>query len=187
MSRGTMALASMFAASLPAVAAASGGDAGPGTNFYVYLVDFLVLMIPVAWLVIPRARKALAARHDAVKAELDEASARFAEAEERMRQAELRLTNLKIEIDALLAEFRRQGQAEHDALALEGESLAAKIRVDSEFRLDQAVKVARAELAGIVVSRAFAQVEDRLSGRGSASLSDGVVDRVVREVGVRPS
>ena len=171
----------------PAAAFASEGGAGPGRDFYVYLVDFLVLFIPVAWVVWPKARQALADRHDAMKAELDEAKARFAEAEDRMKVAQQRIASLNDEMNTVMEEFRRQGHAERDALAHEGVALSEKIRAEAEFRLDQAVKMARAELADAVVTKAFALVEGRLAAKAGGALPDGVVDRVVREVGNQPS
>ncbi len=187
MSRRSLALAALVAASLPAAAFASEGGAGPGRDFYVYLVDFLVLFIPVAWVVWPKARQALADRHDAMKAELDEAKARFAEAEDRMKVAQQRIASLNDEMNTVMEEFRRQGHAERDALAHEGVALSEKIRAEAEFRLDQAVKMARAELADAVVTKAFALVEGRLAAKAGGALPDGVVDRVVREVGNQPS
>lgn len=187
MSRRALALASLFAASLPAVAMASGDGSGPDRNFYVYLVDFLVLFVPLAWVVVPKARQALAARHDAIKTDLGDAQNRFAEAEERMRRAEERLANLNIEMTQLLEEFRRQGEAERDTLAHEGAALSRKIQAEADFRLEQAVKMARAELADAVVTKAFALVEGRLSTKAGAPLAEGVVDRVVREVGTQSS
>lgn len=182
MMRRALVTSALLAASLPAVALASGGG-GPGTDFYVYLVDFLVLFTPIAFVVVPKAKAALAARHDAVKADLDEARARFEEAEARMRAAEERVANLRDETERLLAEFRQQGQAERDTLAHEGAVLSEKIRAEADFRLDQAVKMAHAELTDVVVSRAFAKVEQRLGAKASVSpVPDGVVDRVVREV-----
>jgi F-type H+-transporting ATPase subunit b len=186
MSRRTLALAALVAASLPAVALAEGGG-GPGESFYVYLVDFLILFIPVAWLVWPRARQALADRHDAMKAELDDARTKFAESEARMKTAEERLTVLNDEMNTVMEEFRRQGQAERDALAHEGVVLSEKIRAEADFRMDQAVKMARADLAEAVVTKAFALVEGRLAAKSGAALPEGVVDRVVREVGNKPS
>jgi F0F1-type ATP synthase membrane subunit b/b' len=158
-------------------------QAAPGTDFYVYLVDFLVLFTPVAYLVLPKAKAALAGRHDAMKADLDEARARFEEAEARLKAAEERLTHLNEETARLMEEFRQRGSAERDTLAHEGSLLAEKIRVEADFRLDQAVKMARSELADAVVSRAFALVEARLASRATvAPVPDAVVDRVVREV-----
>ena len=187
MSRRAFALAVLAASLAPAAALASGDGSGPDRNFYVYLVDFLVLFVPVAWVVWPIAKKALADRHDAMKAELDDAKAKFAEAEGRMRMAEERLAHLNEETARLLEEFRRQGQAERDTMAHEGALLSDKIRAESDFRLDQAVKMARSELAESVVAKAFSLVEGRMATRTGAGLSEGVVDRVVREVGNKPS
>jgi F-type H+-transporting ATPase subunit b len=156
---------------------------GPGTDFYVYLVDFLVLFTPVAFLVVPKAKAALAARHDTVKADLDEARARFDEAEARLHATEARLAHLKDEAEALMAEFRTQGQAERDNLAHDGAVASEKIRAEADFRIDQAVKMARAELTDVVVAQAFAKVEQRLQAKASvAPVPDGIVERVVREV-----
>ncbi len=187
MSRRAFALAVLSGALLPVAALASGGGSGPDRDFYVYMVDFLVLFVPVAWVVWPRAKKALADRHDAMKAELDDAKAKFAEAEGRMRMAEERLAHLNEETARLLEEFRLQGQAERDTMAQEGTVLSEKIRAESDFRLDQAAKMARAQLAESVVAKAFALVEGRLATRSGAGLPEGVVDRVVREVGNKPS
>lgn len=167
---------------LPAAALASGDGHGPDHTLWVYLVDFLILAVPVAILVGPRIRKHLAARSDDVRTRIAEAETAFAEAETRMRAAEERIARLNAEIDSLLAEFTDLGAAERDALAADGEVLATKVRDETDFRISQAIKMARTELATEVVAQAFDQVERRLAERAGGPVADRTVEGLVAGV-----
>ncbi len=166
----------------PVAALAAGDGHGPDHTTLVYLIDFLILAVPAVLLLAPRIRKHLSARNDEVKARIAEAEAAFAEAETRMRAAEERIAQLTAEIDRLMAEFTELGRTERDALAGEGKVLAAKVREETEFRISQALKMARAELATEVIDQAFAQVQSRLAGQAERPVGDGVVRQVVEGV-----
>ncbi|MBP7126223.1 ATP synthase F0 subunit B [Myxococcota bacterium] len=166
----------------PAIARASGDGTGPGTDFYVYLVDFLILAIPLGILVTPRLRRMLRQRHDTVRQEIDEARALFEEAERRLRDAEARLQHFEEEAGALMEEFRRQGQAEREALVHEGVRVAKKLEEDAEFRISQEAKMARAEVVDALLARTFSLVEQRLAEQSYRPVSDRLVARLVDEV-----
>jgi F0F1-type ATP synthase membrane subunit b/b' len=180
-----MKRASAFAAALlsfPAAALAAGEGHGPDHTHLVYLIDFLILAIPAAILLAPRIRKHLGARTDDVRARIAEAEAAFAEAETRMQAAEARIAQLSAEVDRLMAEFTELGRTERDALAADGVAMAAKVRDEADFRIAQALKMARTELATEVVTQAFAQVEARLVAQGGRPVGDAVVRQVVEGV-----
>lgn len=167
---------------LPAVALASGDGHGPDHTLWVYLVDFLILTVPVAILVGPRIRKHLATRRDDVRARIAEAEATFTEAETRMQAAEERIARLNAEIEQLMTEFTDLGKAERDALAAEGKVLAAKVRDETDFRISQAVKMARTELATEVITQAFDQVGQQLTARAGRPVADRTVEGLVAGV-----
>ncbi len=172
----------LAALALPASALASGDGHGPDHTTLVYLIDFLILVVPITLLVAPRIRKHLNARADAVYAHIAEAEAAFREAEARVEAAEGRIAQLNAEIDRLMTEFADLGRIERDALAAEGKTLSAKIRNETDFRISQAAKMARTELATEVVAQAFDQVQSQLAARADSPVSDGTVDRVVTQV-----
>lgn len=163
-------------------ALASGAGSGPGTDFYVYIVDFLILMVPLAILVAPRLRQMLRSRHEAVRQEIEDAQALLRQAEHRLREAETRMSHFEEDAAALIEEFRRQGQAEREVLLQEGARLARKLEDDAEFRLSQAVKVARAELVDAMLNRAFSVVEQRAGAQSYRPVPDRVVARLLEEV-----
>ena len=148
----------------------------------VYLIVFFAIMTPVVWFLIPLVRKTFIARRDTARADMDDADAAFQAADARLKATEARLANLQAEVEALVAEFQHLGEDERDALAREGEAVAAKVREETTFRLAQAVKVARAELTQDLVSRAFSLVVDRLAATATTPTSDAVIDRVVEGV-----
>lgn len=166
----------------PALGRASEGGAGPGTDFYVYLVDFLILVIPLGVLAAPRLRALFQRRHDAVQQDLEEARAIFQQAEQRLREAESRMKHFEEDAAALMEEFRRQGQAEREALIHEGVQVAKKLEEDMEFRLSQEAKMARAEVVDALLGKAFALVEQRLAEQAYRPVSDRLVGRLVDEV-----
>jgi len=166
----------------PALARASEGGSGPGTDFYVYLVDFLILAIPLGILVAPRLRNMLRQRHDAVRQEIEEARRLSREAEARMQAAEARMRHFEEEAEALMEEFRRQGRAERDALVHQGIEVAKKLEADVEFRLSQETKMARAELVEALLAGTFSRVEQRLGQQAYRPVSDRLVARLVDEV-----
>lgn len=174
------ALVALAVLAAPAGARASG-EGGVDTT-WVYAFDFLLIAVPLVWIVGRMIRKSLAEKHDEVRREIDEATKTFALAEERLKVAEVRIAGLNTEAERLVADFAEMGRNERDALAREGEALSRKVREDAEFRVQQAVKMARAELAESLVNQAFAQVEARLGPKAGAPLPDAVVDRVVQGV-----
>jgi len=148
----------------------------------LYIFDFAILALPVYWLAAPWLRDTLRDNHAKVKTDIDLAKAAFDQAEGRFSAAEARLKNLSAEVDSLMAEFRQLGQAERDSLAHEGAVLSEKIREETDFRLSQAVKMARAELTEVVVRRAFDHVEGRMGLQARGTVPDALVDEVVRGV-----
>lgn len=167
---------------IPAMARASEGGAGPGTDFYVYLVDFLILAIPLALVAAPRIRRMLQQRHETVRQEIDEAQRLFEEAKNHLREAEARMQRFEEDAEALMEEFRRQGQAEREALVHEGIRIARKLEEDAEFRLSQEAKMARAAIVEALLARTFTLVEQRLAEQAYRPVSDRLVARLVDEV-----
>lgn len=166
----------------PMLARASEGGSGPGTDFYVYLVDFLILAIPLGILVAPRLRRMLQQRHDAVRQEMDEARSLFDAAQRRLEEAQARMRRFEEDAAELMQEFRRQGQVERDALVHEGVRLCKKLEEDAEFRLSQEAKMARAEVVEALLAGTFALVEKRLAEQAYRPVSDRLVARLVDEV-----
>jgi F-type H+-transporting ATPase subunit b len=178
MTRTFLALAAVLLA--PAAALASDEAHGGGIDTrIIYAIDFLIVAVPLIWFAGRMVKKSLAEKHDQVRREIDEATQTFALAEERLKAAEGRIAGMNAEAERLVAEFAELGRNERDALAREGEVLSKKIREDAEFRVQQAIKVARAELAETLVSQAFAQVEARLGQKAGTPVGDDLVDRVV--------
>jgi len=162
----------------PAVALASE-EAGESTTLLVYAIDFLIIAIPLVWIVSKLLRKTLAEKHDQVRREIDEAKQTFELAEERLKAAEARIAGLSSEAERLVQEFAELGRNEREALVREGEALSRKVAEDADFRVQQAIKVARSELAADLVAQAFALVESRLGAKAGAPVPDALVDRVV--------
>ncbi len=172
----------LILAAAPAVAAEGHHAEFDWSTNGVYLIVFVALVTPAIWFLAPLVRKTFVARRDTARADMDDANAAFEAADARMKATEARLANLQAEVAALVAEFQRLGETERDALAREGETVAAKVREETTFRLAQAVKVARAELTHELVSRAFVLVVDRLAATATTPTTDAVVDRVVEGV-----
>lgn len=177
--------ASVLIASAPALA--EGGHGFRPEYDGLYIGVFVVLFGALVWFVAPMAKKAFADRRATAGADLEDAAAVLAKAEERALAARDRIAAIESEMEHVIAEFRQLGEAERQAIAAEGDALVRKVRDETEFRISQAVKVARNELTEATVARAFELAEQRLAATAREPIADGLVNEVVRDLGAAPA
>lgn len=146
----------------------------------LYIIDFVLLVGVLTWFLIPRIRNKIMERHEMVKQKISEAKSIFEQAESRMMTAQERLKNLSDEINRTIQEFRELGEKERDALAHEGAILAQKIREEGDFRISQAVKMAKSEIAEVIIERAFSIVQKKLEGEVRMPVPDSLIERLVK-------
>jgi F0F1-type ATP synthase membrane subunit b/b' len=179
------AFVSLLVASSPALAAGGHGFRPEYDGLYIGI--FLILFGPLVWILAPKVKKAFADRRAVAGADLEDAAAVLAKAEERALAARDRIAAIESEMERVIVEFRQLGEAERQALAAEGDGLVRKVREETEFRIAQAVKVARTELAQATVARAFELAEQRLALTAREPISDALVNEVVRDLGAAPA
>ncbi len=152
---------------------AGGGHHGPGPielfegsetiiPFGAMLVNFALLVSALILFGKKPITAMLAARHQAIKDGLEEAQSLRRRAEERYREFGARLEAFQTEIDQLVAEYRKAGEAERARIVAEAQEKAARMRREAEFLVSQEGKQVKIDLHREAAENAVRAAEERL-------------------------
>lgn len=104
--------------------------------------------------------EALVKRKQAIMADIDTATKLKEAAESRLDEYEEKLENMEDKLEEVRAEYKAQAEVEKKHLLAEAEERRVRMRRDAEFRIEQELKAARAELLREAVENAVAAAED---------------------------
>jgi F-type H+-transporting ATPase subunit b len=124
----------------PPAVHASGGGGGEEPNWLGFawrFFNFLVLAGILYWLLAAKIKTFLTGRREGIKTALAEAVSAREEAEKNFRESSEKLDKAMEEIEKLGEMIRSQGLAEKERLLEETRKAAAKMREDTETRLEQ--------------------------------------------------
>lgn len=113
--------------------------------------------------------EALAARKRTMMQEIDNATRLKREAEERLSEYEDRLQNLDEALAQMKRDYVTQGEAERKHVLAEAEERRLRMKRDVEFRLEQELKTAKAQLLQESVELAVAAAEELLTKKVGAA------------------
>lgn len=159
--RSSFLLPALASALLTTSALASEGGAGHA-SFLPVIFQGLNLAILVGILVhYTKAplRRSLEDRAAQVTKDIDEAARLHAEATARLNEYELKLSGLNKAADELLAEMKREGEAEKSRLIAEAEAEAERMRREAERLVENEISRARARLESEMADQAIAAAE----------------------------
>ena len=154
-----VALSSLF---LSSVAAAEGGGHGGEASFNPVIFQGLNLALLLGIIIYyskAPMRRALQDRAAQVTKDIDEAGRLHAEATARLNDYEQKLAGLQAAADELLAEMKREGEAEKARLIAEAEADAERIRREAERLAENEITRARARLEAEIADQAIAAAE----------------------------
>jgi F-type H+-transporting ATPase subunit b len=121
--------------------------------------------------------EALAKRKQSIMQEIDNATRLREEAEARLGEYEEKFEKIEETLEELKAELALQAEVEKKHMLTEAEERRARMKRDAEFRIEQELKAAKAELLQVAVESAVHAAEELL--RKSAGAQDQ--DRMMKE------
>ncbi len=166
--------------------AAGGGDHGdahfPWAHYAASWVNFVIFLAILWKFALPPIQKFFAERREALLANLNEAKRLREEAAARLAEYESKLDALDAEREALLAEYREQGERERDRIIEDAKRQVEKLRSDAERVLEQEVKKATAMLEAQAVEQAVEIARERVKQKLAAGGQDKLVTRYVEDL-----
>jgi len=126
---------------------------------------------------------ALLKRKERIMGEITLASKLKKDAEKRLRDYEDRLENLEETREELRAEFAAQAELEKQHVLAEAEERRARMKRDAEFRIEQELKAARAELLREAVEEATLAAEELIKKRVNSSDMDRLASDYLSSIG----
>jgi len=130
----------------------------------VNIAIFLVVLAVLSFFVWPPILKGLQAREDKIHGDLEEAQKANVEARSLLESYQTKLNEASSQVQAMLAEARRDAEANSQRIADEAKAEAEKTRVRAVADIENAKKVALTELAG-QTSEIAMQVAKQVVGR----------------------
>lgn len=180
---GALAMTLLCVAMAFASEAAGGHHELPWDNFAYRLITFVVV-IGVLWF--KGGKKAVSfftGRRSGIEQELADLETRKTEARKSLADVEQRIANIETERQAIIADYRAQGERVKEAIIAKAEASAAQITAQAaktaETEVKQAIEQMRAEMAELVVSSAEKMLEEQLTAEDHEKLVDKYLTKVV--------
>lgn len=129
--------------------ASGGGGSHEGPSWFDFTwraVNFLILAGVLYWLLAKKIRDFLASRREGIRNAIAQAEANRAEAEKRFREYDAKLSKATGEIEEITRMIRSQGMAEKERIIADARKAAAKLKEDTEARMEQEFSKASREL-----------------------------------------
>jgi len=126
--------------------------------------------------------EALVKRKAAIMGDIVTASRLKKEAEARLKEYEDKFENLEETMEQLRAEYAAQAELEKQHILTEAEERRARMRRDAEFRIEQELKAARAELLQQAVEEAVAAAEALVKQRVGQTDQERLADDYLKTV-----
>lgn len=167
-----------------AFASEGGGHhvTAPNMDLVYRLMNFGVMAVVLVILLRKPLGSALGGRIEQIKSELEELEAKKAEAQAELAQVEKRLADAQGERDVILAEFRSQGEREKDKIIESAQSLAARIKAQAQFTIEQETALAKGELRREVADLSASLAEDLLKQKITAEDQTRLVEEYLAKV-----
>ncbi|MCB2188318.1 MAG: F0F1 ATP synthase subunit B [Deltaproteobacteria bacterium] len=167
-------------------AAAEGGAHGPTSgqiwDFTARALNFAVLAVALFFVLRKPLAKGLRGRADSVREELAELEAKREEARRAYAVMEQRLKDAESEREAVLAEFRKQGEREREKIVEAANTLAERIKAQASFTIEQETAMAKAELRQEISEMSAAVAEELLKDKITAQDQTRLVDEYLAKV-----
>lgn len=147
-------------------ALAAGGEGGISPHmwedFLYRCMNFAILLTVLILILRKPLGSALKGRVEGIKEELADLESKREEARRQYAEIEKRLADAVGERDAILAEFRQQGEREYEKILANAKLLAERIKSQAQFTIEQETAQAKAELRKEVAELSAGVAEDLL-------------------------
>ncbi len=160
---GAAALSVLVALSLAAAANASGDGAIPREKLMDLLwrtMNFAGLVIILVFFLKKPFADGLSSRREGIKDQLEALESRKAEAEQLYKEAEAKLARLDDEVNGIIAEAVKQGEAEKAKIIADAERNAGDIKRQAEMAVAHELAEAKTRLKGEIAEQAVLLAEE---------------------------
>jgi len=155
---------------------------GPTIENLHYLIDFVVLLSVFVYFLRKPIANFVTERRESLVSEIEEAKKLRAEAEAKLADYDARLGNLQSEIDGIMDDARKAGEAERQRILVEATKAAERIRTDAKHRLDQEQRKLSHDLRVKVVEMALDIAETSVKQKIDQKAQDTFVSEYIDEL-----
>ncbi|PLX46124.1 MAG: hypothetical protein C0609_01395 [Deltaproteobacteria bacterium] len=165
---GRVAKALLIAAllALPALAAASGGEAGganPWMDLVLKFVNFAILVAVFIYVLRKPIPQALSERRENIAKELAEAKEAKEEAEAKLAEFKAKVANLEAEAVKIREDFKAEGERQRERIIEQAKKSAETIRANAAKVGEREAKMAAEKLKNEAVAQALALAKELLA------------------------
>ncbi|NJB68185.1 F-type H+-transporting ATPase subunit b [Desulfobaculum xiamenense] len=173
-------------ASVAYASEAGGAHGGHGLNwkdFLLRVVNFVIFIGIIYKFAGKKIAELFVGRRKQIETQLADLADRREEAEKKLAEVEKNIANIEQEREAILAEFRAQGESLKasiiEAAKLNAEKITAQVKLTAEQERRAAIQSVRAEVAELVVEAAERLLTEKLSATEHNKLVDDSLKKVV--------
>lgn len=161
---------------------AAGGGHGEssfdkGKDLIWRTMNFVVLAGVLIFLLKKPLAKALASRRQGIKEELDDLEKQKQEAQEELREYQEKLNQLDKEIEKIVADYIKEGEAVKDKIIEEAKASAEKLQEQAKKNIEHEFEKARRSLKAEMADQAVAMAEELIK----KNIKDEDQERIVNE------
>ena len=152
-------------------------------DIWLPLGNFIIYAIILVKFALPLVRDFLNTRREEVVSTIAQASAKKQAAEAFVNEYKSKIAGLDKQIEILQATLREEGEREKARLVSEAQSLALKIKEDTQFLADQEVKIARQQLRQEMANQAEAAARALIQRNLSAADHNRLAQEFIQSIG----
>jgi len=171
----------VFVAVGDALASAGGGHGessfDKGKDLIWRTMNFVVLAGVLIYLLKKPVANGLASRRQGIKDELDDLDKRKQAAEDELRQYQEKLSRLDKEIEKIVADYIKEGEAAKEKIIEEAKASAEKLQQQAKKNIEHEFEKARQELKADMADQAVAMAEELVK----KNIKDEDQERIVSE------
>ena len=125
-------------------------------------INFIIFFVVLFILLRKPLKQGLASRRDSIERELQELEAKKEEAKKEYQTLEKRIANIKEEREAILAEFKAEGEKEQQKIIDNAQKVASRIVEQTQITIQQEIQKANLSLRQELAEMAVQMAEDIL-------------------------
>lgn len=160
----------------------AGVTSGQIHDFILRSINFGIMVILLIVLLRKPLGAAMGARTEGIAKELEELNQRKEEAAKELAEVERRLRDAVSEREAVLVDFRAQGEKERDRIVAAAHTLAKRIKEQAQFTIEQETNQAKNELRREIADMSAAVAEDLLKRKITAEDQGRLVNEYLTKV-----
>ena len=180
------ALSVLMVLAVAATAYASGDGAIPKEKWLDLLwrtTNFAGLLFILVFFLKKPFADGLSSRRDGIKDQLEALESRKAEAEQLYKEAEAKLAKLDDEVNAIITEAVKQGEAEKEKIIADAERNAGDIKRQAEMAVAHEVAEAKTRLKGEIAEQAVLLAEELVKKNIQPADQSRMVELSLEKVG----